>query len=174
MQFVEIVSVFAVGGDDTGNSNLSFMRIIRMLRIVRIMRLVRILRFVQELRTMVLSIAGSMRSLLWTLMLLLLMMYVLSVFLTQMIVQRGEDDPSILDMNGSLYQYFNSVPRSVLSLYQSMTGGTDWNEVLEPLETHISPWLSILFSIYIAFAVLAMMNVVTGVFVESALLTAKE
>merc|ERR1712056_91943 len=34
--------------------------------------------------------------------------------------------------------------------------------------------MAIVFSMYIAFAVLAMMNVVTGVFVESALLTAKE
>jgi len=161
---------------DTGaaKSNFSFMRVMRVLRLVRIIRLVRLLRFVQELRTMVCSIASSLKSLCWTLVLLLLMMYVVGVYITQLIADQGFEDPTILDTSEDLYRYYGSLPRSVLSLYQAMTGGVDWDDLLVPLSVKISPWLSILFSIYIAFAVLALMNVVTGVFVESALLTAKE
>eukprot|EP00913_Durusdinium_trenchii_P003197 g2957.t1 len=62
-----------------------------------------------------------------------------------------------------------------------MTGGVDWNDLSLPLEP-ISPIMSLIFALYIAFAVplfsrqtvLAMMNVVTGVFVESALGSARE
>merc|ERR1719203_378543 len=39
--------------------------------------------------------------------------------------------------------------------------------------TEISPLLGVLFSIYVMFALLAMMNVVTGIFVDSVLLSAK-
>jgi len=49
----------------------------------------------------------------------------------------------------------------------------DWDDLLSPLEEAISPWLSLVFAAYIAFSVLAMMNVVTGVFVESALASAR-
>ena len=38
----------------------------------------------------------------------------------------------------------------------------DWNDLLVPLESQIGPWLAAVFVLYIAFAVLAMMNVVTG------------
>ena len=70
--------------------------------------------------------------------------------------------------------YFGSVPRAVLSLYQGMTGGVDWNDMSLPLERSLSPIFALVFALYIAFAVLAMMNVVTGVFVESALGSARE
>jgi len=69
--------------------------------------------------------------------------------------------------------YYSSLARAVLSLFQGMTGGVDWDDLISPLMEEISPLTGIVFSLYIAFAVLAMMNVVTGIFVESALLTAK-
>lgn len=122
---------------------------------------------------MVYSIAGSMKSLIWTLVLMFLLMYVFSVYLTQLIADSAQQDPEILHVEAALTRYYGSLPRAIISLYQAMTGGVDWNDLLLPLETFISPWLSLLFVFYIAFAVLAMMNVVTGVFVESALLTAK-
>jgi len=45
----------------------------------------------------------------------------------------------------------------------------DWDLAVSPLMEHISPVLAPAFSVYIAFALLAMMNVITGVFVENAI-----
>jgi len=167
--FEEISSLFV---DDAANGNLGFMRVIRILRLLRIMRLVRILQFVNELRTMVMSVANSMRSLVWTILLMLLMMYIIGVYLCQLIADTGAENPSALSTD--LMTYYGSLPRAVLSMYQAMTGGVDWNDLASPLETSISPIMSLVFALYIAFAVLAMMNVVTGVFVESALGSARE
>merc|ERR1719424_526470 len=50
----------------------------------------------------------------------------------------------------------------------------DWKDAVDPLHDFISPWLAFFFCIYVAFVVLAIMNVVTGVFVESALKSAKD
>eukprot|EP00931_Biecheleriopsis_adriatica_P104276 TRINITY_DN78964_c0_g1_i1.p1 TRINITY_DN78964_c0_g1~~TRINITY_DN78964_c0_g1_i1.p1 ORF type:complete len:638 (+),score=135.87 TRINITY_DN78964_c0_g1_i1:66-1979(+) len=178
LQIFEEITAIVAGAENAGGGNFGFMRILRILRLIRILRLVRILRFVQELRTMVMSIAGSMKSLAWTLVLMLLMMYVIGVYFCQIIADEGlelhakGEDISLKEPN--LMFYYGGLVRSVISLYQAMTGGVDWNDLSKPLENAISPWLSLVFSLYIAFAVLAMMNVVTGVFVESALLTARE
>merc|ERR1719235_3060013 len=53
----------------------------------------------------------------------------------------------------------------MFSLFQAITGGRDWNELSDPL-VDIHPVLGFLFAMYIAFAVLCVLNVVTGVFVE--------
>lgn len=155
-------------------SNFAVARILRILRLIRVLRLVRLLRFVQELRTLVCSIGSSFRSLCWTLVLLFLMIYVVSVCLTQLVADSGAEDPSIvLDESTMVHYYYGTLMRSVLSLFQAITGGVDWDDLVLPLTTHIHPVLSVVFTLYIAFAVLAMMNVVTGVFVESALYAAK-
>jgi len=65
--------------------------------------------------------------------------------------------------------YFGTLPDSCVSLYQSISGGVNWGELLRPMVDDISPSIAPLFTFYIAFSILAMMNVVTGVFVESAL-----
>ncbi|CAK9001794.1 Sodium channel protein type 4 subunit alpha A (Voltage-gated sodium channel subunit alpha Nav1.4a) [Durusdinium trenchii] len=173
LQLFDEIITLAVGDDSAAGSqgNLGFMRVVRVLRLLRILRLVRILQFVNELRTMVMSVASSMRSLVWTLVLMLLMMYIIGVYLCQMIADSGAEDATILTKD--LVDFYGNLPRAVLSLYQAMTGGVDWNDLSLPLEP-ISPIMSLIFALYIAFAVLAMMNVVTGVFVESALGSARE
>ncbi|CAE7707619.1 Scn11a [Symbiodinium pilosum] len=172
LQIIDIVSTIAVGPDANVSSetgNLSFMRIIRLMRLLRILRLMRLLRFVQELRSMVMSIAASLKSLMWTIILLAFLMYGVGVCLTQMIADRGLEEPRIMVLSPDLKSYYGSLPEALVSLFQGITGGIDWNDLLEPLEEQISPWLAVVFVLYIAFAVLAMMNVVTGIFVESAL-----
>eukprot|EP00913_Durusdinium_trenchii_P017499 g16443.t1 len=79
LQLFDEIITLAVGDDSAAGSqgNLGFMRVVRVLRLLRILRLVRILQFVNELRTMVMSVASSMRSLVWTLVLMLLMMYII-------------------------------------------------------------------------------------------------
>lgn len=177
LQVFEEISILVVGEkateDQGGGGNFGFLRILRILRLLRIMRLVRILRFVQELRTMVASIAGSMKSLVWTLVLMFLMMYTIGVYLCQVIADTGMDVPDIMTQYPELLFYYGTLPTTIVTLYQAMTGGADWNDLSKPLEKGISPFMGLVYVMYIAFAVLAMMNVVTGVFVESALLTAK-
>merc|ERR1719453_1495767 len=49
------------------SANFSFMRILRILRLIRVVRLIRIVRLIGELKTIVASVVGSLRSLMWTL-----------------------------------------------------------------------------------------------------------
>lgn len=62
----------------------------------------------------------------------------------------------------------------MLSLFEAITSGQDWDVMLKPLGQRVSIVFYILFPLYIAFTVLAMMNVVTGIFVESVVENAKK
>jgi len=169
------IELIAAGGGDTGsirNSGFSAMRMLRILRVIRIIRLVRVLRLIGELRTIVICIVGSMRSLMWTVILLLLIIYITAVYLTQTVSDYRLEVVNEMDSD-NLELYFGSLFRSGLTLYEATSGGMSWDVAVTPLIQQISPLLGVLFALYIAFVLLAIMNVVTGVFVESAMQTAK-
>jgi len=80
-----------------------------------------------------------------------------------------------LDANDrSLKYFFGSLSRTILSLWQAMSGGADWDSMAGPLIEEVGALTGMLFAGYIAFALLALMNVVTGVFVQTALQSAKD
>jgi len=157
-------------------NDLLLVRILRILRIVRILRVVRVLHLISELRTIVSSIVGSFKSLGWTVLLLALMIYIVAVYFTQsttahMVAIKGSN---MTKDDEDLQYFFGSLPRTGLSLWQAMSGGADWDSMAGPLMTQISVLQGVLFAAYIAFALLALMNVVTGVFVQTALQSAKD
>merc|ERR1711862_535802 len=57
--------------------------------------------------------------------------------------------------------------------FQAVTGGHDWDTMFRPLRTQLGFLPAWCFLLYIVFALLAMMNVITGVFVESVVESAK-
>jgi len=179
--FEESLAIAVEESDSMVPQNLSFARLLRILRLVRVIRLVRILRLIRELRMLVASISNSMKSLGWTLLLLLLMIYIVALYLTQTVTDhRVEADLVDADAvpvgshNYMLIKYYGSLGRTMLSLFEAISGGVDWDDLVHPLMTEINPWLGVLFSLYIAFTCLAMMNVVTGVFVDSVLISAEK
>lgn len=151
--------------------NLSFVRALRILRLIRVARALRVVRFIGELRTLISSMMNSMKFLAWTLLLLLFVIYIVGIFFTQVVHDHFVNNGGTFD--GVLEVYFGSLSRTMLSLFQCITSGLDWDIVAQPLWDEMSPVHAVLFSLYIAFAVLALLNVITGVFVESALLHAK-
>lgn len=155
-------------------NNLQSMRTIRLLRIIRLVRVVRILRLVKELQTIVLSVASSMKSLFWTIVLLLVVIFTVAVYFTQLISDQRIAGMNTPEVEEQLTRYYDGLGLSILTLYQAITGGVEWNNVVRPLISEAGPLSGLLFVLYVAFSVLALMNTVTGVFVESALKSAKE
>lgn len=168
IMFLMTTSLFEVG------FNFSFMRVLRILRLIRIIRVIRILRLIGELRTIVASILGSLRSLCWTVVLLFLLVYVFGVYLTQLVLDHRVSQEFDAEEAASLVLYFGSLGSSVLSLYQGITGGVDWSQLSAPLISQLSATVGFIFCFYIAFALLALLNVVTGVFVQTALKSGKD
>merc|ERR1712130_607660 len=67
-------------------------------------------------------------------------------------------------MGGNLW---GTLFRSMLSLYEAILSGVDWDTLARPL-WDIHPLWVIAFMLYIAFALLCMMNVITSIFVQAA------
>lgn len=145
--------------------------VLRMLRLGRIIRLIRMVRLIPELKSMVYLIAASMWSFFWTVVLLVLMMYCFAVYYTEvateLIRERGEEHAT----SDSIKKQWGSIMTSILSLYQAITGGDDWRNFIDPFDGDSSSTFvvnTLVFSLYIAFGTLVMLNLVTGVFVEGA------
>lgn len=172
--FLSLVSQMIEIGGEAGQTNISFIRILRTLRLIRVLRLMRILRLIGELRTLVTSIVSSLKSLVWAVLLLVAFIYVVGIYLTQVVLRhriearaRQEPEPST-----ELIYAWGTLARSMWSLFHAVTGGVNWYDVCTPLEKEIGQYMSFVFGFYISFCLLCLLNVITGVFVESALLSA--
>lgn len=152
------------------------LRILRILRLIRVMRLVRILRLIAELRTLVMSIWGSLKPLVWAVCLLFLVIYAVSIYITQTVLEYRLDDSFDASNQDSkaIIERFGSLGDTVLSVYMSVTGGVNYEDLVLPLKAQVGVYLAPMYMLYIAFVLMCMLNVITGVFVETALLTAKE
>jgi hypothetical protein len=183
-QLLEVFIGFVAASASIDVKNFRLLRVLRILRLVRILRVVRVLHLISELRAIVSSIVGSFRSLVWVVVLLLLMIYIVAVFFTQSIadhfvamkeeaLDEGRTWQSSEEEN-TLALFFSSIPRAILSLWQAMSGGLDWDTLAGPMFRILGFITGMAFAAFIAFALLALMNVVTGVFVQTALLSARD
>lgn len=125
------------------------------------------------LRTLISSIIYTLKSLVWAMILLCLIVYVFAVLFTQ---AAGDflllDGATLLEpapeMSTSKTHFFGSLQTSMLALFMSIAGGVSWMEVVGELQLLSTGWVFV-FIFYIAFTYFAVLNVVTGVFCQSAI-----
>jgi len=147
----------------------AMLRILRLLRVIRSTHAIKVIWFIRELRLMVYSLTGTAKSLGWSLVLLLIILLVFGVFFTD-----GAITYCVLSENmasqstAELRRYFGSMPDAVVSLYMAMSGGEDWGNIMVSLDP-LPPEYRFFFLVFITFAVLALLNVVTAIFVETAM-----
>jgi len=169
LQWFEEAAAYVTSGK--GGPNLGFLRI---LRIARIMRLARLLHLVVELRSMITSICASLKPLAWAMLLFCMLIYVVAVAMTQLANEYRAQAIKIDESDPDLDRYFNTLGTAILSLWECISGGMDWGSVATPLIQDVSPAMAVVFSVYIAFSMLAMMNVITGIFVDNATTSAQQ
>lgn len=164
--------------------NMTMLRVIRALRFTRVIRVIRLSSFFRELRTMVLSIICSVKPLIWVIVLLSLLIYIFAVILTKGVAVYLHDSADLIapDDNTKKHQawtegvsyaealedHYGSVFRSAYTLFKSAFGGGDWSEYFDVVVT-AGRIYGALFLVYMTFMLLAVLNIVTGIFVETAL-----
>jgi len=168
---LDLLSSFAMQGSD-GNqlmANVSLLRVMRVVRIVRVAKIIRVMRFFRELRMMIYSILGSIKSLMWSLIVLNITFFIFGISLTIGTIDYLKTSEMWRDTKyANLSLYFGTLDRSILSLYMAMSGGRDWGEFYDVL-LDLPGTYRLLFLAFISFAIFAVVNIVTGVFVENAL-----
>eukprot|EP00746_Dinoflagellata_sp_MGD_P089898 gnl/MRDRNA2_/MRDRNA2_35467_c0_seq1.p1 gnl/MRDRNA2_/MRDRNA2_35467_c0~~gnl/MRDRNA2_/MRDRNA2_35467_c0_seq1.p1 ORF type:complete len:828 (-),score=145.53 gnl/MRDRNA2_/MRDRNA2_35467_c0_seq1:382-2865(-) len=158
-------------------SSTKVVRVIRVLRLIRLIRFIRGAAFFTELRALCLGIFETVSSLFWALVLLGINIFIFSIYLTQGVayhlmerIEDGADEDAVKE--DGLRDSYGSLLTTMYSLWKALTGGADWEAYCDPL-FDVSTLMGVIFVFFIAFAVCALFNVVTGIFVNKALKVAE-
>eukprot|EP00930_Biecheleria_cincta_P043109 TRINITY_DN29638_c0_g1_i1.p1 TRINITY_DN29638_c0_g1~~TRINITY_DN29638_c0_g1_i1.p1 ORF type:complete len:609 (-),score=107.26 TRINITY_DN29638_c0_g1_i1:78-1811(-) len=150
----------------------------RTLRILRIARIIRVVRFLSQLRMMVYTMLGAVRILIWMVLLLFMIVYTFGVCLYEAVkpvVIRLEEVAEHDQAQKNLQKHFGSLLATMLTLFQSITGGISWDEAFRALSAIPNSSLySAMFLMYICLVVFTILNVITGICCEHAMASAEK
>eukprot|EP00928_Gymnodinium_smaydae_P039180 TRINITY_DN26819_c0_g1_i1.p1 TRINITY_DN26819_c0_g1~~TRINITY_DN26819_c0_g1_i1.p1 ORF type:complete len:731 (-),score=167.86 TRINITY_DN26819_c0_g1_i1:97-2289(-) len=168
-------TTFETANDDGGDAgpNLTFMRTLRIFKMAKILRVVRVMRFFTELRLMLNSLVGSMLSLFWSFVMIGFIFYIFGLIFVQgvtsaILLLRTSDDGINGDAVAPMLKYFGSVSTCMLTLFKATTGGDDWSMYLTILDDAGMFYIG-LFLFFEFFIQVALLNILTGMFVENAM-----
>lgn len=152
-----------------GAGSGGYFRSMRMLRFGKAIHAFRAMAQLKHLRALIVCLHGSVQSLFWSLVMLVTVYAIFSLVLLQIItIHLIETDQALEESN--FYDFFGSVAKSILTLYKASTGGDDWSlayQVIQPT----GGIGSATYLLFIAFVHFALINIITGIFVESAMAT---
>merc|ERR1719362_2146126 len=145
-------------------------RLLRTLRMFRILRLLRMLKFVDQLRVLVLMIAQSFSSLFWLIVLLMATIYIFATVLTAGVAAHLAESgvPHHYLDETRLKEFYGTLWDSMYTLFKAICGGVSWGEMAQPLQT-VGPIHFLIFLAYISITIFSVLNLVTGVFCDSAI-----
>uniref|UniRef100_A0A7S0ZYP7 EF-hand domain-containing protein n=1 Tax=Noctiluca scintillans TaxID=2966 RepID=A0A7S0ZYP7_NOCSC len=153
------------------NLDLSYIRVLRLARIARSFRVFHLLKWaslVRSLRLMLFAIVKSVVPFVWAVLVLFLIIFVFAVVLSNGVTNYVRDVGAGTGRVEDLKDAFGSMPRMVLTLFLSISGGRDWWEVLE-LFFQLPAVYSAFFLFFMLVLVLAVLNIITGIFVKEAM-----
>lgn len=141
---VDIAVAFGRGDLATieGVASLKAFRIIRITRLMKAVRIIRLLRFVLALRSLIQSIASTLKSLVWAIVLLALIIYVFAVLFCQIVNDIAKPEEMGRREHENVERYFSSLGVTMLSLFMSIAGGVSWEELIYVLQTISVFWVA--------------------------------
>lgn len=150
-----------------------FLRTLRLLRVAnKIVRVVKVVHFVSELRLMIQCVLGSLRSLVWALVLLTGFTVVFSLLLVQQftnsIIKGSSNEPYTQAELEMIDASFSSVYKAMISLFKSISGGADWGAYYD-LANNTGQIGATVFLLYILVSWLSITNIITSIFVDHAM-----
>lgn len=133
------------------------------------------MRMFRELRLVLNSILGSMKSMFWAGVLITTVSFIFGLcFLqatTEHLREKGVDwsNPSTVQLT----TYWGSVAISMYSLYKAALGGVDWETMAKSLQD-VGGTFFFLFLVYIGFFFCVITNTLTSLFVEATMINAEK
>ena len=151
--------------------DLELVRLLRLMRVVRTLRSVRMLRVLQrfsKFRTLLHAMQNCLSPLTWACVLLFWMVYMASLVFLNGVTDyflSGEAEHATAQQ---LMDYFGALDSCLLTLFMSISGGLSWELAIHAL-MHIHFAYGLLFVLFIASMMLAVLNIFSGIFVNDAI-----
>lgn len=117
---------------------------------------------------MVVSLITCIHSLLWATLLVFMIVYVAGIYITETATTYRATPGSDAEVVEALEGFFGSLILSMFFLFQSISGGESWGVLTEPL-LRLHWWYGVFMALFQCFTLLALLNIVTGIFVEGAI-----
>jgi len=160
-------------------ANISFLRIFRVFRLGCVIRVIRTVQALKSLRTMVFSMINSLTCLAWAFVMIFLIIFCFSIIFGNAVASYfesfDENDSDQLADAANLVIYFGSISEIFVSLFCAVSGGNDWMTYGSPMRALDPNHLYFgIFVFYVAFCYVGVLNVVTGIFVDTAVCTRTE
>eukprot|EP00746_Dinoflagellata_sp_MGD_P011033 gnl/MRDRNA2_/MRDRNA2_123006_c0_seq1.p1 gnl/MRDRNA2_/MRDRNA2_123006_c0~~gnl/MRDRNA2_/MRDRNA2_123006_c0_seq1.p1 ORF type:complete len:415 (-),score=91.73 gnl/MRDRNA2_/MRDRNA2_123006_c0_seq1:381-1625(-) len=150
----------------SGNSGTQkIVILLRMMRLLKLARLVRLLRFFKELWLLVASFGSAFKTLAWTFVLLVLVLYVFGIIFVWILGKDSSDK--------DIKEWFGSLPGAMFTLFQIMTLEA-WAEIARSVWETEQWYMTFTILIFIGICSFAIMNTVMAVIVEHTLGEAME
>jgi len=148
-------------------TQLSMFRVLRLLHLGNMSQVIRHHTAFRELRLMLYAVQGMLKSLLWSSVMVFFILLIFGVIFTEGSISYCVAHQALADDYTALLRgNFGTLSGSMLTLFQAMSNGADWGGVYDSLGP-LSWQYRWVFIFFITFTFLALMNVVTAVFVES-------
>lgn len=176
MLFEQFVTTFIPGNlssDQSGHSVVDMIcSLTKLFRCIRILRIVRLLHLFKDLEVQVQAIVKSLTSLVSTLSVMLITIYLFSTIFAQLFVQvkLKLEDEEIEELD----YFFGSLPRTALTLLECIIDGKEWDDPFMIIYNHLGPLAVPVFLTYEFFGVFVMLNTIMGVFIDQAIKVAEE
>lgn len=170
--WTEMMVDSASGDSRAANTNLRIMRIMRVGRLAGVVRVVRVVRLFRALRTLVASLVGTLKSLFWSFTLMALVIYIFGILFTDVLLDFRETAGSTSPDLEQMKKYFGNLGSSSATLFRAISDGISWEIAADSLQPAGHFWVQ-LFHFYVAFCSFALLNVMTGVFCNSAIKAAE-
>lgn len=179
-------------------TNLSYFRPLRMFRLIRVLHVVKLFRELRHLRIMTMMIGGAVSAVLWALIFMLLLCYMFAIFFMGMLTDQlkananaelqgpeacgtlgwycswvhGSFDAgkyvTVEEWELDVYAKYGSFKVTMENLLASVSGGTEWVGIAEPLRYTGRAGLAFyVFMLFTFFMVFGLLNILTGLILES-------
>jgi len=166
--FDVITHVFAVTWEGT---SLTVLRMIRLTRLTRMLRMFRF-RALKELTLMVKGLICGFKTLFWSMVLLIVTIWIIAAFATGLLGRGPSTGSTILDMHG----LFSSIPRSMFTIFRCFSGDCSddaGRSVLMLLTNAFGASFAVPYILCCMLVTFGIFNLITAVYVDNTLEAAK-
>jgi voltage-gated sodium channel len=139
--------------------------VLRILRLMKLTRIIRLLRFFKELWLLVASFGSAFKTLAWTFVLLLMVLYVFAILFVKLLGKEVDRD--------CIKEWFGTMGGAMFTLFQIMTLES-WAEIAREVWATDRWFMTFMILIFIMICSFAIMNTVLAVIVEHTLGEAME
>jgi len=161
--------VFEQMGMDTKIKVISCLRILQIANVARLMRLVR---SVRELWLVIAGLTQLCKTVLWVMILLILIFWVVGIMMT-IIVGHSEETFDYSRTHWGKSAYFDTVPKSMYSLFEAMTLAK-WSSVMFRPVMETYPGIFLVLIPFLCITTIGLLNIIVGVVVENTLSSASD